>query len=261
MRTIFISVFIFLLLASAAYFGYYKGETPVAFQLVDPEQAPHTLYLSVMNGYRQMLQTKALLPDYVGNHLNCSNCHFGGGNNTGGTGNGIPLAGVAAQYPRYNPRTNKVETLEARINDCFLNSMNGKALPMESEEMVAFVSYLHWISSGFPIYAPAHWLGVLPLKTMYKGEEQKGAKLYAAICADCHGDKGEGKSSLPKQPALSVPPLWGNQSFNSEAGMNKPEILSSFIFHNMPFDSPGLSVEEAVDIAAFILKQERPNRR
>ena len=61
---------------------------------------------------------------YVGNGLTCSNCHLNGGTQAWGG----PLIGVWGVFPAYSARSATVETLEDRLNDCFLRSMNGKAV-------------------------------------------------------------------------------------------------------------------------------------
>lgn len=59
-----------------------------------------------------------------------------------------------------------------------------------------------------------------------------------------------------------MPPLWGPQSFNDGAGMNRLITAANFIHDNMPdgtsYDHPQLSVEQAWDVAAFVVAQPRP---
>ena len=40
--------------------------------------------------------------------------------------------GVFARYPQYRPRSNSVETIDYRVNDCFRRSMNGTPLASET---------------------------------------------------------------------------------------------------------------------------------
>lgn len=231
------------------------------FELVDPAQAPKPLKDVVEAGYRIMLHTHELLPQFAGDKLDCANCHFAGGITTGGVGGGIPLAGVAAEYPKYNETTRSIEDLPTRINNCFMNSMNGRPLPLESKEMLALVTYLHWISARYPIYGKAPWLGVKPIKALQAPDAARGAAFYATLCADCHGTKGEGGNASKEHPGTAIPPLWGASSFNANAGMNTQAILASFIYHNMPYEEPHLSAADAQDIAAFVLSQPRPPRK
>lgn len=234
------------------------AEKNLHFDLIDPNQAPPQIKELVKQGFQYMLHTHELLPQYAENIINCSNCHFNGGITTGGSGNGISLAAAAAQYPKFDSAVGKVVDLPERINLCFKNSLNGKPLPLDSREMLALITYLHWISTGYPIYAPAPWLGQKTLKSSHIGNLDQGRKNYQIYCANCHGEHGEGSNEGPDHPGVGIPSLWGSYSFNSKAGMNKPETLASFIYYNMPYEEPHLSAEQAIDIATFITQQKRP---
>ncbi len=60
-----------------------------------------------------------------------------------------------------------------------------------------------------------------------------------------------------------VPPLWGARSFNDGAGMNRLTVAANFIHANMPngtdWHDPALSVEDAWDVAAFLISRPRPH--
>ncbi|MCB1113420.1 MAG: c-type cytochrome [Chlamydiia bacterium] len=226
-----------------------------SFELSDPEMAPEPLKKEVMHGYKLMLNTWRMLPDHVGDKLTCSNCHFNGGDTKGGRNNGIPLTGVAAVYPTYNKRADQVIDLPTRINSCFERSMNGKKLDPESCSMRALVTYLQWISRGYPIYQPIPWRGLEPIKTESKPDPVKGAQVFKTYCADCHGKEGHGQNN----DTLQVPALWGNGSFNDGAGMHHVDTLAAFIHANMPYNIPELSEEEALNVAAYIHDQPRPH--
>jgi thiosulfate dehydrogenase len=230
-----------------------KGLEDLHFDLVDPGEAPEPLRALVRQGFHLMTQTQVYAPDYVGDKMSCSNCHFGGGNTTGGDKSGISLAGVAAKYPNYMSREQKVLALSDRINLCFVNSMHGKPLPVESQEMLALITYLHWISKDFPIYRIAPWLGLKPLSVSQIQDPERGKALYEEKCASCHGMNGAGENTTPP-----IPPVWGQESFTVEAGMSDLKTLSSFIYWNMPYNDPSLTMEEAWDVAAYLTEQERP---
>lgn len=70
-------------------------ETP---RLADLLAAPNAD--QVIRGMRLHLQTKALLPENVGNSLNCTSCHL----NAGTVADGSPFVGVSAFFPSYAPR-------------------------------------------------------------------------------------------------------------------------------------------------------------
>lgn len=230
-----------------------EANTP--FDLIDPEQAPNEIKEAVMLGYNIMLNTHHYAKGYALDRISCTNCHFAGGSTTGGKNGGISLAGVAATYPQFNERSQKIEDLPARINNCFERSLNGKALPLDSKEMIALVTYFQWISKGMPIYKDVPWLGLQMLKTNHTPNAENGKTVYFQNCASCHGN--EGKGDIHDQ----IPPLWGDLAFNDGAGMNNESILASFIYWNMPYTSPSLTEEEALDVASFITKQPRPHFR
>lgn len=224
------------------------------FDLVDPDQAPEAIRSMARLGYQTILHTRTYASDYVGSKLDCTSCHFAGGDTTGGAGGGISLAGCAAKYPAYDSRDKKVVDLSARINYCFERSMNGTPLPLNSELMTAIVTYLHWIAKDIPIYSKVPWLGLKPLTTQHRGDIEQGKRTYSVYCALCHRDNGEGDGHAP--------PVQGPNSFNKAAGFGQIATLASFIYWNMPYldATPVLTQEEAMDVAAYILSQSRPGK-
>ena len=66
-------------------------------------------------------------------------------------------------------------------------------------------------------------------------------------------------------PAIgySIPPLWGDDSFNVAAGMAKPAYAAAYIRGNMPFSvryqDPVLSEQQAWDVAAYMISKPRPS--
>jgi thiosulfate dehydrogenase len=218
---------------------------------VDPDLAPQPIRELAELGFRAMISTSTYAKGFVGDKLHCTSCHFAGGNTAGGAQGGISLVGTAARYPAYDSASKKVLSLEGRINSCFTKSMNGKAIPLDSELMLGFVTYLHWISKDIPIYGNIPWLGLQPLSSTYEGNSSKGKGFYDKYCSICHREDGQG--------GVNNPPLWGAESFNKNAGMHHLPTLASFIFWNMPFDdnTPVLSEDEALDVAAYVLSNPR----
>jgi thiosulfate dehydrogenase len=236
------------------------SSTP-SFELVDPETAPEEIRPLVLYGHQLMLETRKMIPQYAGDWVSCSNCHFSAGNSMGKDWEGISLVGVTREYPK-KLSDGQLYTLADRINSCFERSLNGKPLPKESHEMKALLAYLEWISSPVPIGSKTPWLGLKELSSTHEANPEKGAKDYAIYCAMCHAPDGSGQQ---REENLSYPPLWGDHSFNDDAGMNRLPMTASFIYHNMPFNDPTLSggpaltEEEALDIASFIISQPRPH--
>jgi thiosulfate dehydrogenase len=236
-----------------------SADDAIRFQLVDPETAPPTIHAQVMRGYNLMRYTHKLIPEFAGDAVACTNCHFAAGNTFGGENGGISLVGVFQKYPISLP-DGKPYTLAERINSCFEKSLNGKPLPIDSADMLSFLAYLEWISSPIAAHPqPAPWLGLnRKMRVDHAMNPAAGRLLYDSRCALCHGDDGEGQK---RSEDLSYPPLWGPRAFNTAAGMNQLPILASFIHLNMPYEDPSLTLEQALDIAAFIISQPRPSPR
>lgn len=224
------------------------------YPLYDPEMAPQEIKDQVLKGYKIMLETKEHLPDYAGDMISCTNCHFSAGNSFGGRSNGFSLVGVDHKYPKIL-ESGEEYTLEERINSCFLRSLNGKPLPVNSPDMQSLIAYLEWISSGIPKGSSYPWMGVKEIRSKHTPDPENGAEIYAVRCAECHGKNGQGHI---RKYDRSYPPLWGENSFNDSAGMNKLHTFAYFIYENMPYNDPKLTVEEALDVASFVIRQERP---
>lgn len=235
-----------------------QAHTVYSVDLMDPEQAPPDIRDSVMRGYRLIMNTPFYAPNYAKNQLSCTNCHFLGGDTLGGRNGGIALIGVTTAYPRFSQRDNKVIAIEDRIDNCFQRSMNGNSLPRHSQPMKDIVAYLEWISKEVEHMQDIPWLGLKFLKSEHKPDPQKGEKLYMSYCAPCHKENGEGSATLTAVEGKSIPPLWGPNSFNNGAGMSRLDMMSSFVYWNMPFQDATLSEDEAIDVASFVLQQPRP---
>ncbi|MBS0508805.1 MAG: c-type cytochrome [Proteobacteria bacterium] len=198
---------------------------------------------------------------YSGNNLACASCHQQAATKPFA----IPWTGVGATFPQYRGRENNVSTVEDRVNGCMERSMNGKALPLDSQEMKAFVVYIAFMSRGIPVGAQVDGAGLVSSKMPdRRADPGAGAKVYQARCAMCHGETGQGlRSGKPGDAQGYIfPPLWGPDSFNNGAGMNRLIMATRFVKHNMPqgvnFDAPQLSDDEAYDVAAYMLSQPRP---
>jgi thiosulfate dehydrogenase len=198
----------------------------------------------------------------AGNNLDCQSCHLDGGTQKFG----LALVGVARDFPQYRAREGRVVTLEDRINGCMTRSMNGRALANDSQEMRAFVAYIAFLSAG----PKQEGRGAGAMRELDRpADPDRGAVVYQQVCASCHGADGQGKrrvgaSGAGESPAYEAPPLWGADSFNDGAGMNRLTSAANFIHSNMPrgttWDSPVLPVADAWDVAAFLVSRERPRK-
>jgi thiosulfate dehydrogenase len=222
----------------------------LGFDLVDPEVAPEDIHAEVMYGYRLLIETQTYAADFIKAKINCTNCHFCGGNTLGGRNGAISLVGVPSVYPRYSARDKKVITLEDRIGNCFMRSMNGTPPAKDSKEMKAIITYLHYISKEVASLKSIPWLGLQIVKSSHQPDAKAGAVIYTNHCAACHHSDGGG--------AKGIPPVWGKDSFNNGAGMNNLPMISAFVYWNMPLHEPILTIEEAMDVAAYIVSRPRP---
>ena len=215
----------------------------------------------LIRGMRLHLETKALLPQYVANALNCTSCHL----NAGTVADGSPFVGVSAFFPSYAPRAGRIITLEERINGCFRRSMNGKPLAVESAEMKAMVAYFNWMKGETRPQDKVAGRGVGKIDTAIKPDIENGKVVYKAQCAVCHGKEGEGLKLADGR--YVYPPLWGDDSFNIGAGMARTYTAAAFVKRNMPIGfhekfplgQGGVSDQEAVDVSEYFSHQPRPD--
>ncbi|MEZ4796232.1 MAG: c-type cytochrome [Flavobacteriaceae bacterium] len=195
---------------------------------------------------------------YSGNRLACNNCHL----NAGTKPHAMPLIGVINRFPQYRGRENKIGTIEERINGCFERSLNGKVLPIESDEMTALISYLNWLNRYAPKDGNIEGQGLKEIKIPNREINlENGKKVFDNVCIKCHGSDGKGIILL-NEYTYQYPPLWGNDSYNNGAGMNRVITAAQFIKANMPFDetyeSLKLTDDEAYDVAGYINQMQRP---
>jgi thiosulfate dehydrogenase len=224
--------------------------------MLDEPNAKQLVY-----GARLNIETRDLLPKNVGNALNCASCHL----NAGTVADGSPYIGVSAFFPSYAPRAGRTIKLEDRINGCFLRSMNGKPLPLDSDELKAMVALFDWMRRETKPEDKVEGRGVGKISQSIIPNAENGKKLYQAQCAVCHGADGEGIKNAKGQ--WVYPPLWGDESFNIGAGMARTYTAAAFVKRNMPIGmhnkfplgQGGLTDQEAVDVAEYFSHQPRPD--
>jgi len=194
----------------------------------------------------------------ITNGMNCQNCHI----NAGTKNFGIPLSAVASTFPKWLDRSEKIQSIESRVNDCLQRSLNGKPLDSLNYEMRAFVAYLKWLGHEVPKGIKPKGSGIQPLPYLTRAADPAiGKTIFQNECARCHGTNGEGVLSTDKV-GFVYPPLWGDSSYNVNATLYRIIPLASFIKANMPFDKINSSVfltdEKAWDVAAYVISQQRP---
>jgi len=243
---------------------YFFGRTPDGPQIIGAPQQARTAWdqehwESVMRGYALATNTYELLPENVPvDRLHCSSCHL----NAGGNPKSAWWVDLRSRYPTD-------AELQARVNQCFERSLNGKPLctpaaddaPGDCDtnsDMAAILTYMAWLdqqwaAQGLDVAPPQGYPPIAQLT----GDVARGDTLFEPKCGICHGVGGQGQSA---RGAYAFPPLWGVHSFNASAGLARnQEALARFIKWNMPLNTPGsLTDQQAWDLAAYLESQPRP---
>jgi len=183
--------------------------------------------------------------------MSCGACLL----NAGTKPHGLSLVGAAARFPQWNKRAKKYITLEERLAECFLYSMNGTPPAYGSREMIALSAYVTSLSDGAPIGSKGFpGQGLEKFDAPAAPNPHVGQQVYDTKCASCHGAVGQGSGNG------MLPPLWGSKSFNNGAGMHRLATMAEFVRYNMPWNGPvdALSKQESYDVSAFVLSHGRP---
>ena len=194
----------------------------------------------------------------ISNGLNCQNCHLQGGSLPFGNNFSV----TANTYPKFRKRSGKSEDFVYRVNGCFERSMNGQHLDPESREMKAYIAYFKWMGKEVKKGEKPYGSGLVDVTLLDRpASPETGKELYARHCVSCHGADGQGVMA-PSGLEYIYPPLYGEHSFNTGAGMYRLMKFASFIKTNMPlgvtYKNPQLTDEECWDIAAYVNSQPRP---
>jgi thiosulfate dehydrogenase len=194
---------------------------------------------------------------FAGNDLSCQNCHL----NAGLQPFAAPFVSTFATFPMLVD--DQVLTLSDRINGCMRRSLNGKDLPSESREMEAIIAYFKFVGKGTPEGVRVAGMGLKSIEPPAQPpDSRRGQEVYTKLCANCHKEDGQGELRPSPGIGYSIPPLWGDASFNAGAGMAKTAYAASYIHDNMPFgityQTPVLSVQQAWDVAAYIISKPHP---
>lgn len=208
---------------------------------------------TILLGRNIFKNTQVYAKSFVGNGLNCVNCHLDDGRKV----DSAPLWGAYVKYPAYREKNHKVNSYEERLAGCFRFSMNGTAPAADSKEMIALVAYSFWLAQGAPTGADLAGSGYPKLESPTLAPDiARGALVFAANCVICHGATGQG-TKVNGQYAF--PPLWGKDSYNAGAGMSRVSTAAAFIRANMPLGQGGtLSQQDAWDVAQYLNSHERP---
>jgi thiosulfate dehydrogenase len=194
---------------------------------------------------------------FAGNDLACQNCHL----NAGLQPFAAPFVSTFATFPMMVD--DQVLTLTGRLNGCMRRSLNGKDLPPDGREMQALVAYLQFVGKGTPDGVRLPGMGLKSLASPGSPPDaRRGQEVYTKLCSKCHKEDGQGELKPSPGIGYSIPPLWGDASFNAGAGMAKTAYAAAYIRANMPFgisyQDPVLTVQQAWDVAAFMISKSHP---
>lgn len=229
------------------------SDAPLLAAAPSPYDAPLSEREAVVLGYRIVTETRRLAPDYVGNGLECRNCHFRGGLTAGGRGGGVSFLTASAAAPGVYEKAGPCRTVLDLANDCFVRNLNGRRLPYGSPEMLGLAAYFQWIARAVPERGQAHFPAAPRVGTAASPAPVRdlGQPVFSRACAACHGPNGNG--------TRHAPPLWGPSAFSDRAGLARLDALAGFVGLNMPLERPRLSTVDASAAAAFVLDQSRPH--
>lgn len=212
------------------------------------ETAPQDKYGDLVRlGHAIVTDTPRHAPRYSGNRLSCTNCHLDAGRKP----DAAPFWAAFVAFPAWRTKTDRVETFDERVQQCFRYSLNGIPPAFGSIELTAIAAYAHFLANGLPVGPESRGRG-FPLlgKTGLDPNRDRGRVVYREHCQSCHAEDGSG--------VAPIPPLWGFSSYNKGAGMARVETAAAFIKANMPLGNPILTDQQALDVAAYINAQLRP---
>ncbi len=216
----------------------------------------------ILYGKRLLSDTARLLPDNVGDGLNCTSCHLADGR----LDQGHNFINTINTYPTYKSRSNSIVDIVQRINGCFRRSMNGNPLDPQGEPMQAMIAYMTWLKQDIPKGSRVAMALSGPINESQIPDPAHGKEIYASHCALCHGEQGEGLRD--QFGDFIFPPLWGNESFNIGAGMARLYNATAFARHvmppamtlQMPIGQGGiLNDQDAMDVAEYFTHMPRPD--
>ncbi len=215
-----------------------------------------------------------LTRNFVNNELQCKSCHPVGSDGKPGTIKMIgTFIGTATSFPAYSKREGTLQTLQDRINNCFMRSMNGTRPIIDSEASIAMTAYITWLSTGLPIkmneknsinpYFSDSWIrNQKKFKKMMIESTHKnylnGKNLFEKKCAACHGLEGRGVGTFPAVWGQSAEGEW--LSYNAGAGLASLTKLAFWLQSNMPHGEGGtLNDDDSANIALYVNAQPRAN--
>ena len=160
------------------------SQAPAVFTPPSERDLPDNAFgKMVREGHALFVDTRRLMPEAVGNGMNCSNCHL----DQGRLAHSAPLWGAYPMYPAYRKKNDKVNTFAERIQGCFQFSMNGKPPAADSPQMTALSVYAYWLSTQAPTGVETPGRGYPDVALPAGGYDfKRGEQVYGEQCAICH---------------------------------------------------------------------------
>ena len=204
----------------------------------------------IRTGERIFLHTGVNAKAFVGNALNCVNCHL----DAGRLADSAPMWGAYLLYPAYRNKTKHVDTFAERLRGCFTYSMNGKAPPFGDDVLVALEAYSYWMAKGAPVGERLPGAGFLKLdKPSQAPDRARGQTVFEAHCALCHGPEGKGNGPFSAFLVKNRPAnlLEGNALTQSDGAMFM--VLTDGVAGRMPALKENLpTAQSRWDVVNFV---------
>ena len=141
-------------------------------------------------------------------------------------------------------------------------SMNGRELPRDGVQMVSMEMYINSLWAQTEASSESRLVAQEPpafSEPDRAADIQAGQVVFEERCAVCHGIDGLGlQATLDIKDGYLFPPLWGPDSYNNGAGMNRVLTAALFIKARMPLGQPDLTDDQAFDVSAYINSKDRP---
>lgn len=241
-----------------------EEDPALAYLAPDTAMIPSDEFGELVRYGRDLIKNTAyyLGPDgvkgkYLGNKMNCTNCHLDAGTRP----YGLNFLSTHGRYPQYRARENRILSLAERVNNCIERPHNGNPMPLDSREMNAIISYIKWLGEGIPVNERVEGDKGVELKLPgFQLDVNHGKEVYKQECVRCHGENGEGKM-LSNKITYEYPPLWGEDSYQPGSSLYRVIKAAQFIKANMPHDQVNwqkmkLSDRDALDVAAYVNSEQ-----
>lgn len=201
------------------------------------------------------------------NSLNCVSCHQAGPSGLPGTKKfTLPLINAINDYPKFDPKSGKIISLEQRTIGMF--GAGSVKVTAEMPEFQAITAYLRWLAKDSTQGAAMEGSGLMPIQAIPRpADPVAGRKLFALNCQSCHGidAKGQKQPDFASGGGYLFPPLAGDDTYDNAGHMFAIPLLARYIRASMPlgvsWDRPQLTVAEALDIAAYVNDDATPRRQ